>query len=81
MGFYNYISPRLRREAKAQLVDIQGSFQKTYTGLLEARRSEAAVLSIRSQRFQEQLLKIQAEVAEKDALIATLEAQLNRSSE
>lgn len=76
MGFYSYVSPRLRREAKDRVIDIQNSFHKTYTGLLESRRVDAVQLSIQAQQYREELLLAQQTNAAQEAYIAQLKAEL-----
>ncbi len=76
MGFMNYVSPRMRREAKSQVNTIQNLFNDTYTALLNARRLEAINISIQAQQYQQQLASAQQEVAARDAQIAILQAQL-----
>jgi hypothetical protein len=87
LGFANYASPRLRREGKSQLIDIQNSFNAIFSSLLESRRLEAVQLSLQAQKAKEELQEAEAELAtqaglisEKDAYIAHLQSQLEARS-
>lgn len=80
MGFYNYVSPRLRREAKGQVEEIQQDLNMMYTSLLYARRRDAVTLSLQAQKAQAELHKAQQEVAERDAYIAHLKAKISAQS-
>jgi hypothetical protein len=76
MGFYNYASPRVRREAKPQVAAIHALSLKMYSSLLAARRSDAVTLNLKVQQCEEYLDRAQQDLAERDARIAELEAQL-----
>ncbi len=76
MGFFNYVSPWMRREAKTQVAGIQNSFNTMYTAILHARRIEAMNLSLQAQQAREALAKAEEEVAARDAQIAILQAHL-----
>lgn len=80
MGFYNYASPRVRREAKPQVVAIQAQSLKMYKSLIAARRVDAVSLNLQAEQCKEDLEKAQHELAEKEARIAQLESQLLRLS-
>jgi uncharacterized protein YbcC (UPF0753/DUF2309 family) len=87
-GFTHYASPRLRREAKSQLGEIQQQFNNMSTALVTSRRREAMDLAMQLQQAQEQekqaqaeaestrrtLLQDQATIAAKDVMIARLQA-------
>ncbi len=74
MGFYNYISPWMRREAKDQVTEIQNDFNIMYTTLLSACRLDAVSLSLQAEKCREDLKKAQEEIAEQNARIAQLQA-------
>lgn len=76
MGFYSYASPRLRRESRDQVTDIQNSFAKAYASLLNARRLDAINLSLQAEKCKEDLKIAQQEIAEKAAQIAQLQLEL-----
>lgn len=77
-GFHNYASPRVRREAKEQITDIQNSFNIMYTSLLSARRLDAVKLSLEAEKCKVELKKAQKEIATQNAHIAQLQAELLR---
>lgn len=76
MGFYSYASPRIRREARGKVAEVQNSFNKIYTGLLSARRLEALELTWRARQAEEELQQVQQQVADKDTEIAALQSAL-----
>ncbi len=80
MGFFNYVSPRARREAKSQVVDIQKLSHTMYTSLLNARRTDAVSLSLQAQKAQDELQKAQRVLTEKDAYIARLQSELSNKA-
>lgn len=76
MGFYSYASPRVRREARDQITDIQNSSSLMYTTLLNARRVDAVAMSLQAERAREELRRVQQDILEKDAYIMRLQAEL-----
>lgn len=76
MGFYNYSSPRVRREARPQVAAIQALSLTMYNSLLNARRADAVALNLQVEQGKDELHKTRQELAEKDACIAQLQAQL-----
>ena len=90
MGFVNYTSLRLRRDARRQVTDVQNQFHAIFTSLLQSRRTEAAQLILQAQKATEDLRKVEEDarkvraellqqealVAEKDTYITQLQAQL-----
>lgn len=78
-GFYNYASPRVRREGKDQVTSIQNSFNTMYASLLNARRLDAIKLSAQAEKYKEDLKKAQEEIMEQNNRIARLQATLART--
>lgn len=78
MGFYSYASPRLRRESKEQVIEIQNSFAKAYASLLNARRLDAIKLNLQANKYKEDLKKAQEEIAEKATHISRLQSELEQ---
>lgn len=58
MGFYNYASPRVRQEAKEQVVTIQMLSHRMYTSLLSAHRTDAVTLNLQLEQFKEDLQRL-----------------------
>lgn len=77
-GFYNYASPRVRREAKEMVTDIQNDCNLMYATLLNARRLDAIKLSLHVEKCKEDLKKAQEEIAAQNARIAQLQSALLR---
>lgn len=72
-GFYNYSSPRLRKDGKDQLVDIQNMASMMYSSITDARRRDAVELSLQNAKTEEKLQQAEEELAQKDVHIAYLE--------
>jgi hypothetical protein len=87
-AFTHYASPRLRRDAKSQLADIQQQFSQMAVALVTSHHREAVDLAMQLTQAQEQqknalaeaamarsaLIQEQSSAADKDALIARLRA-------
>lgn len=79
-GFFNYVSPRLCREAKKEEVtEIQNTFNLLYATLLGARRSDAVELSHQAEKYKAELKEAQDMIAMQNAQIAQLQSELLRS--
>lgn len=80
-GFYNYSSPRVRREAKDMVTEIQNSFNVMFATLLSARRVDAMELSRQAEQSKADLKTAQDEIAVQRAYIEQLEADLLRQQQ
>jgi uncharacterized protein YbcC (UPF0753/DUF2309 family) len=93
-GFTHYASPRLRREAKSQLTEINQQFNKVSAALVASRRREAVDLAMQLQQSQDQerealaeaertrqaLSEGQSTIAAQEAVIARLQAVINSAT-
>jgi hypothetical protein len=89
--FVHYSSPRIRRDAKPQLIEIQQQFLKIFSALQTSRRHEAMELAVELAQAQEQhkeaaaeveqvrnaLAEERAKIVAQEALIARLQAIAN----
>lgn len=81
LGFFNYISPRLRLEAKPEITEVLNQLNIMYSSLLYARRLDAISLRVQAEKSKAELERAQQELAEKEAEIADLKLKLRvRSS-
>ena len=86
--FIHYASPRLRRDAKPQVTEIQQQLVKMFSALQTSRRQEAMELAVELAQAQDQhkeavaevkqvrntLAEERAKIAAQEALIAQLQA-------
>jgi hypothetical protein len=77
-GFTHYASPRLRRDAKNPLAEIQQKFNAMFTALVSSRRREAVDLAMQLTQAQE--LQKEAETEAEEARLALAEEQLTAAT-
>lgn len=73
----HYSSPRLRREAKEDTLDIIQQYQTLMNNLVLAKRQEALVLAKQLHDAQDQVAKAKTQAKEADAHIQAQQAQLD----
>lgn len=77
-GFYSYSSPRVRRDAREEVTEIQNCCNVMYASLLGARRSDAVALSLQAEKTKAELQKAQEQIAAQRAEIAQLRSDLRQ---